>query len=105
MIPGVSFAAESLTCDVGPIHVELGGGKWQVISCTDGRSLVFATMKGNPAMPFVFIVQRKEEESAISGEGNGSKEHSSAAFDELKKMTEAHFDELVRATKEADVKK
>lgn len=98
---GTSAAAEPLQCNVGPIIKSLGGAEWQVTSCSDGRSLIFATMKGNPAMPFVFIVQRDEETAKISGEGNGSKEHSAAVFDELKKMTAAQFDELVQATKHA----
>lgn len=98
---GAPVEAEPLQCNVGPIIESLGGTKWQVTSCSDGRSLVFATMKGNPAMPFVFIVQRDEEAAKISGEGNGSKEHSAAAFDELKEMTAAQFDDLVQATKHA----
>ena len=98
---GVSAAAEPLQCNVGLIITSLGGSKWQVTSCNDGRSLVFATMKGNPAMPFAFIVQRDEETAKISGEGNGSKEHSTVAFAELKEMTTAQFDELVQATMHA----
>jgi hypothetical protein len=103
LISGASFA-EELECDVGPIYIELGGGSWQVTSCSDGRSLVFATMKDNPAMPFIFIVQRSGE-TEISGEGTGSRDYSSAAFKELETMTEADFDQLVRATKEAAAKK
>jgi hypothetical protein len=57
-------------------------------------------MKDNPAMPFVFFVQRNGETSKISGEGNGSKEYTSEAFEELKAMTEVRFNELVRATLE-----
>lgn len=101
LISSVSFAAEPLKCHVGPIQIELAGGKWQVTSCDDGRSLVFVTMKDNPAMPFVFIVQRNGETSKINGEGNGSKEYTSAAFEELKAMTETHFNELVQATLES----
>lgn len=98
---GASAAAEPLQCSVGPIVKNLGGTDWQVTSCNDGRSLVFATMAGNPAMPFYFVVQRDKESAKISGEGNGSKEHSAAAFDDLKKLTAAQFDELVQATKDA----
>ena len=93
--------AEPLQCNVRPIVEILGGAEWQVTSCSDGRSLVFATMKGNPAMPFVFIVQRAKETAKISGEGNGSKEHSAAAYEELRAMTSEQFDELAQATKHA----
>jgi len=96
---GVASAAEPLQCNVGPIQREIGGSMWQVTSCDDGHSLVFATMAGNPAMPFVFIIHRGGQESQINGEGNGSKKHSAAAFEELKTMTEDKFDELVEATK------
>lgn len=105
LISRMSIAAEPLSCHVGPIHVDLGSAQWQVTSCSDGRSLVFATMKENPAMPFVFIVQRKGDKPQISGEGNGSKEYSSTAFEELKSMTESRFDELVQATKRASAEK
>jgi hypothetical protein len=102
---GIASAAEPLQCNVGPIEHKLGGTMWQVTSCDDGHSLVFATMAGNPAMPFVFIIQRGGETPQISGEGNGSKKHSAAAFEELKSMTEAEFDELVEATKRVDATK
>lgn len=99
LVPQVSNAAETLNCHVGPIQLEIGGGEWQVTSCDDGRSVVFATVAGNPAMPFVFIIVRDGEKSHISGEGNGSKEASSAAFEQIKSMTEAQFDALVEVTK------
>jgi hypothetical protein len=101
LVLSTSASAEPLQCNVGPIVEILGGSEWQVTSCSDDRSLVFATVKGNPAMPFVFIVQRTEETAKISGEGNGSKEYSAAAYEELKAMTAEQFDELVRATKHA----
>ena len=97
-----SVAAQPMQCTIGPIVESLGGTQWQVSSCDDGRSLVFATMAGNPAMPFVFFVQRSEDPPRISGEGKGSKEHSAAAFDALQKMTATQFDKLVQATKDAN---
>ena len=109
MAPTLAFCtwatAEPLRCDVGPITRILGGTQWQVTSCNDGYSLVFATVNGNPAMPFVFIVQRAEGTAKISGEGNGSKEHSAAAYEELASLTATQFDELVQATILAENKK
>ena len=99
LISTVSNAAEELNCHVGPIHLEIGGGEWQVTSCDDSRSLVFATVAENPAMPFVFIVLRNGEKAHVSGEGSGSKEASSAAFERIKSMTEAQFDALVEVTR------
>ena len=94
-----TFSAEPLSCNVGPVHIELAATKWQVTSCNDGQSLVFATMKGNPAMPFMFFVKRDGDEAKISGEGNGSKEYTSKAFEELKSMRGRQFEDLVQATK------
>ena len=99
LMPQLSNASETVNCLIGPIQFELGGGEWQVTSCDDGRSLVFATVAGNPAMPFVFIVLRDGEKAQVNGEGNGSKEASSAAFEQIKSMTEAQFDALVEVTK------
>ena len=92
--------AEPMECNVGPVARNVGGAEWNVLSCSDGRSLVFVTTKGNPAMPFYFMVQRDEESPKIVGEGNGSKEYSAAAYEEIKKMTATEFDDLVQATKE-----
>jgi hypothetical protein len=91
--------AEPMQCNVGPVARNLGGAEWNVLSCSDGLSLVFVTAKGNPAMPFYFMVQRNEESPKIVGEGNGSKEYSAAAYEEIKQMTATEFDELVLATK------
>ena len=99
-----SVAAEQeLQCHIGPITFDLAGGNWQVTSCNDNHSLVFATMKGNPAMPSVFFIQRDGETSIIHGEGSGSKEASNYAFEELKKFTESNLDELVDRTKKVNL--
>jgi hypothetical protein len=50
-------------------------------------------------MPFVFIVLRGVGKSQINGEGNGSKEASAAAFEQIKSMTESQLDALVEVTK------
>ncbi len=95
----VPALAEPKQCNVGPVDRIVGGAEWIVLSCSDGRSLVFVTAKGNPAAPFYFMVQRDEESPKIVGEGNGSKEYSAAAYEETKKMTATEFDDLVQATK------
>ncbi len=97
-----THGATPLSCNIGPVHAELAATKWQVTSCNDGQSLVFATMKGNPAMPFMFFIKRDGDKTKISGQGNGAKEYTSKAFAELKLMTVKQFDDLVQATKLAD---
>jgi hypothetical protein len=99
LVPPTSIAAETLNCHVGPIELRIGLGKWQVTSCDDGRSLAFATVAGNPAMPAVLFVLRNAEKAHITGEGTGDKQATSAAFEQLKSMTEAQFDALVEVTK------
>lgn len=96
-----SYSAEPLSCSVGPIHTELAAGKWQVTSCNDGQSLVFATMKNNPAMPFMFFIKRDGDQKKISGEGNGDKKYTDKAFEELKSMSQVQLNEFVKATKQA----
>ncbi len=93
-------AAEPMACNTGPVNTELGGTTWQLSSCSDGRSLVFATAEGNPAMPFVFVIQRGGGKTRIAGEGNGDKTYTAAAFEHLKTMSEDGFDELVIKTTE-----
>ncbi|WP_191621467.1 hypothetical protein [Marinihelvus fidelis] len=93
-------AAEPMACNTGPVNTELGGTTWQLSSCSDGRSLVFVTAEGNPAMPFVFMIQRGGEKTRIAGEGNGDKTYTAAAFEHLKTMSEADFDKLVIKTME-----
>lgn len=104
LFSSMSLAGEPLNCQIGPIEVTLGGNKWQLSSCNDNRSLVFVTMQGNPAMPFVFFVHRNGSTSKINGEGSGPKKYSAAAFEELKIMNETRFNALVQATKKSGVK-
>ena len=40
-----THSAPPMSCNIGPAHTELAAAKWQVTSCSDGQSLVFATMK------------------------------------------------------------
>ncbi|WP_213997890.1 hypothetical protein [Arsukibacterium sp.] len=94
-----TYSVEPLACNIGPVYTELATTKWQLTSCSDGQSLVFVTMKGNPAMPFMFFIKRDGDKVKISGEGNGSKEYTSKAFEELKSMTGKEFEDLVQATK------
>lgn len=91
-------AGEPRLCNIGTMQTELGGTNWQMSSCPGGRSLVFATVEDNPAMPYFLVVQRNGEETKIHGEGDGDKTYTAAALEQLKSMSEADFDELVRQT-------
>ena len=95
-------AKEQLECFVGPVAYTLANQNWRVSSCSDRRSMVFVTREGNPAHPFVFIVQRSDEQSRIRGQGNAPQEHTSAALEALQELTEAQFDLIVEATRQPE---
>ena len=96
--------AEPMQCNVGQIEKMYGGTKWIVSSCDDGKSIVFVSAPGNPAMPFYFIITEKDGKLAIQGEGNGSKEASTAAGRGIEKLIaiEGAFAELRTETVTAD---
>lgn len=87
-----------LHCEAGPLHKTFGGYPWLVYGCSDGASIVVVSEKENPASPFYFMILAKDGGYAITGEGNGSKDASSAAFDELKLLTPAEITALFGAT-------
>jgi hypothetical protein len=76
----------SLQCNVGPLKKTFGDHPWLVYSCSDGASLVVVSDVGNPASPFYFMLRPDGDSYTMSGEGNGSKEASSAAFEDLKSL-------------------
>ena len=78
--------AEPMQCEVGPVEKSFGGTKWTVYSCDDKKSLVIVSADGNPAMPYFFMISEIDGKLAIHGEGNGSKEASTAAGRDLEKL-------------------
>lgn len=103
---GFSSAEEpmKLECNIGPIEKSFGRSNWLVYSCNDEDSLVVVSAKGNPAMPFYFFIGRRDGTRSLRGEGNASKESTSAAFEELSALVklEASVQELLRATKDVE---
>lgn len=89
----------ALECKKGPLAKSVGGHPWLVYSCSDGASLVFASAPGNPASPFYFFVKPDGDGLAISGTGNGSKEASTAAFQDLKALSLNDVRAIVAETK------
>lgn len=83
-----------LTCNVGPVHRTFGGASWIVYGCDDGKSLVVASDAGNPASPFYFVLAWSDAGYGVSGEGNGNREASAAAFAELRALTRAQIEAL-----------
>jgi len=77
----------ALECKQGPLARTFGGQPWLVYSCSDKASLVLASAPGNLASPYYFFVKPDGDGLAISGTGNGSKEASAAAFEDLKTLS------------------
>lgn len=91
-----------MACEIGPVQKTFGGGPWLVYSCADGRSAVILADKGNPASPFYFMFSVKPDDIDLVGEGTGNKVHTSAAFEDLKKLTPADIESLVLETKKVE---
>ncbi|MFC5571570.1 hypothetical protein ACFPN1_16035 [Lysobacter yangpyeongensis] len=85
-----------LNCDVGPLHKTYGKTAWLVYACNDSRSVVIVSDKGNPALPFYFILYvNPDGDMQLHGEGTGKKSATQAAFDEIKTLTQTDVAGLV----------
>ena len=88
-----------LSCNVGPDKRVIGGNEWLVFACDDGASIVIVSAEGNPASPFVFsFIRDLLGKHRLTGEGNGDKIGSKAAFDELSAWAR---DDIEKARKRA----
>ena len=88
-----------LKCDIGPVTKIYGKTQWLVYSCSDERTVVIVSAPGNPAMPFYFTFYPQGNGYQLSGEGTGRKDATSAAFDELKALSEQDIAALIEQTK------
>jgi hypothetical protein len=88
-----------LVCNTGDVTKTFGGSQWIVSSCDDGRSLVFVSAPGNPAMPFVFFLTYKDGVYTLRGEGNGDRATADAAGKAIGALKEADVATLIAETK------
>ena len=98
---GAGPAAPQLRCEIGPVIRHFGGTDWLVYSCDDGRSMVVVSTEKNPAAPFYFLLTPASAGYRIDGEGNGNKQASDAAGDDLARMSAADFINLLAETRRA----
>ena len=91
-------ASASMKCETGPVHRQFGGTDWTIYSCDDHHSIVVVSSEGNPASPFVFLLTVKSGTYVIHGEGNGSKEASDAAGDDLSRLSQVDLTALLAET-------
>ncbi|GAB3361466.1 hypothetical protein [Lysobacter tyrosinilyticus] len=95
-VPAQAERPPDLNCDVGPLHKTYGKTAWLVYACNDSRSVVIVSDKGNPALPFYFILYVKPDgDMQLHGEGTGKKSATQAAFDEIKTLTQTDVAGLV----------
>lgn len=88
----------TLICSVGPIEKTYGKTKWLIYSCDDRRSVVMVSAPGSPANPFVFRFLARGNAYVLQSQGTGNREHTAAAFAELKEMSGQDIATLVKLT-------
>jgi len=102
--PALGQAASEPTpmrCEMGGIKRDFGGSTWIVYGCADGASLIFVSDTGSPAMPFFFILTPKDGAYLLTGEGNGDRTYTQAAYDDLKRLGEPEIEALLAETSAA----
>ena len=91
-------AEESMQCDIGPLKKIYGKTNWLAYGCSDKKTLVIATDKGNPAMPFYFMWYLKDGKYNLHGEGTGNKKYTKAAFEQIKLLSSSNIAEIIKNT-------
>lgn len=94
-----SAASSQLDCGRGPLNKTYGAAPWLVYACSDEKSVVVVSAPGNAGNPFYFMMFVKDGKRQVVGEGTGSKKITSAAYQELIKLTEADITALIDAAK------
>ena len=88
-------------CITGPVEKSYGGTPWLVVSCSDGKSLVFVAKEGSKAAPFEFDLTFTGSDYDLAGHGKGDSKLTAAAYADLQKLTGKDVLELLNATKAA----
>jgi hypothetical protein len=86
-------------CDVGPVTKHFGGSDWQVLSCGDGRTLVFQSLPGKPGANFSVAIAKDSIERG--NESMDNRELNEAAIRELSAMSHEKLLALLHETEAA----
>jgi hypothetical protein len=89
------------SCVTGPVIKTYGGSKWLVVSCSDGKSLVFVAQEGSAAAPFEFDLTYTGDGYDLDGHGKGNRKAADAAYADLQKITAADVLSLIKETQGA----
>lgn len=93
--------AEPMQCNIGPSIQEFGGNNWLVYACSDNKSIIAVSAPGNPAMPFFFSISPINGKYKVTGEGNGDKMASDAAYKDLVNLTKEQILNLIENAESA----
>ena len=83
-------------CDVGPLNKHLGGSDWQVLSCGDGRTLLFQSLPGKPPANFSIAIAKDSIERG--NESMDNRNLSEAAIAELAGLSHEKLVALIAET-------
>src|SRR5215468_10423894 len=89
------------SCATGPIVKSYGGTLWLVVSCSDGKSLVFVAKDGSKAAPFEFDLTYTGDGYDLAGHGKGDRRATDAAYAELQKLSVNDVRALISETQKA----
>lgn len=105
-LPGLAQnngGAPQLDCARGPVPKNFGATPWLVYACSDDKSLVVVSAPGNAGGPFYFMLFMKNGARQVVGEGAGAKNVTSAAYQDLIKLSETDIAALIRAARAVPV--
>jgi hypothetical protein len=91
-------AGQPAQCATGPVEKTYGGSVWLVVSCSDGKSLVFVAKEGSKAAPFEFDMMYSGDGYDLTGKGSGDRKMTDAAYGDLSKITGTQVRALVEET-------
>jgi hypothetical protein len=95
----------TLKCEVGPVTKTYGDTDWLVYSCEDQKSFAVVAAPNNPARPYFFFYLHSDNGYKLHGEGEGDKQLTDAAFNELSELTEDQIATLLDETRKASIRK
>ena len=93
------------SCAAGPVERTYGGTPWLIVSCSDGKSLVFVAKEGSNAAPFEFDLTYTGDGYDLNGHGGGDRKYTDAAYADLRKIKAADVLALIKATQAAKPQK
>ena len=97
-LPSLAQQAQ-LICTTGPITKTFGGSKWVVNSCTDERTIILMAVRDNPAAPCFITLAPAPDGYSINGRGQGDKQATNAAMEELGGLSVADIHALIAETR------